>query len=120
MVQVFNSKPSFWTRHVLQKPELGGRNKNDSILGVLLKGKESVNVNFMVAIAYNSGVVLCEQYDETINGEKSANIVHSGFLETFALSSDSVGKRFLMDGCPQQYSKKEEKPLRKLVSLYLK
>ena len=40
MVQVFNSKPSFWTRHVLQKPELGGRNKNDSFLGALLKGKE--------------------------------------------------------------------------------
>lgn len=39
----------------------------------------------MVAIAYNSRVVLCEQYDETINGEKSSNIVHSGFPEAFEI-----------------------------------
>ena len=49
------------------------------------KRKGSVNANFMVAIAYNSGVVLCEQCDETINGGKSANIVHSGFPEAFEI-----------------------------------
>ena len=49
------------------------------------KRKGSVNANFMVAIAYNSGVVLCEQYDETINGEKSANIVRRGFPEAFEI-----------------------------------
>ena len=49
------------------------------------KRKRSVNTNFMVAIAYNSGVVLCEQCNETINGEKSANIVHSGFPEVFEI-----------------------------------
>ena len=49
------------------------------------KIKGSVNANFMVAIAYNSRVVLCEQYDETINGEESSNIVHSGFPEAFEI-----------------------------------
>ena len=68
----------------------------------------------------NSGVFLCEQYDGAANREKPTNIVRSGFPEVFALRSDSVGKRFLMDGCPRQNSKKEEKQLRKLVGLYLK
>ena len=70
------------------------------------KKEGSFNANFVVAIAYNSGVVLCEQHEGAISGEKFANIVRSGFPEAFILISDSVCKRFLMDGCPRQNSKK--------------
>ena len=70
------------------------------------KGKKEggINVNFMVAISYGKGVVLCEQYDGTITGPKFAEILKS-FLKAFNKSSSPKARRFLMDGCPRQNSK---------------
>ena len=70
------------------------------------KGRKEggINVNFMVAISYDKGVVLCEQYDGTITGKKFAEIVRSSFPEGFEKSSNPKAKRFLMDGCPRQNS----------------
>ena len=70
------------------------------------KGKKEggVNVNFMVAISYGKGVVLCEQYDGPITGKKFAAIVKSSFSKAFKKSSNQKGKRFLMDGCPRHNS----------------
>ena len=36
-----------------------------------------------------------------INGDKFANTVCSGFPQASVLSSDSIDKPFLMDGCPE-------------------
>ena len=80
----------------------------------------SVNVNFVVAIAYNSGVVLCEQYGDTINGEKFVSIVHRGFPEAFTLNSDTVCKRFLMDACPQQNSRKGRRGIAEVSGIIFK
>lgn len=71
------------------------------------KGKKEgvVNTNFMVAISYNKGVVLCSHYEGQITGSKMANIVLEDFEEALASSNGPKVKRFLMDGCPRQSSK---------------
>ena len=75
--------------------------------GCVAKGKKegSTNANFMVAIAYNKGAVMCKQYFGQITGEKFAGIVRSEFKRAFENSANPKGKRFLMDGCPRQNSK---------------
>ena len=65
----------------------------------------TTNLNFMVAISYNHGVVLCERYHGTISGAKFAKIVLDHFPESFKNSSNPKGKRLLQDGCPRQNSK---------------
>ena len=63
------------------------------------KGKKEgcTNVNFMVAIAYGKGVVLCEQWEGTITGEKFASIVKRCLRKAFRNSANPKGKLFLMD-----------------------
>ena len=86
------------------------------------KGKKEggINVNFMVAISYGKGVVLCEQYDGTITGKKNAAIVKSSFPKAFKKSSNPKGKRFLMDGCPRQNSKMARRSIQKVGGLVFK
>ena len=71
------------------------------------KGKKegSTNVNFMVAIAYGKGVVLCEQWEGAVTGAKFPGIVQRCFKKAFRKSANPKGKLFLMDGCPRQNSK---------------
>ena len=71
------------------------------------KGKKEgcTDANFMVAISYGKGAVLCEQYDGPITGEKFAAIVKSSLEKAFENSSNPKARRFLMDGCPRQNSK---------------
>ena len=71
------------------------------------KGKKEgcTSVNFMVAIAYGKGVVLCEQWEGTITGEKFASIVKRCLRKAFRNSANPKGKFFLMDGCPRQNSR---------------
>ncbi len=86
----------------------GWRKKTEGLkTGCTAKGKKegAINCNFMVGISYNRGVVLCEQYAGSINGEKMANIVRSSFPQAFEKSIDPRSKRFLQDGCPRQNSK---------------
>ena len=73
-------------------------------IGCVAKGKKegSVNANFMVAISYGAGAVLCSQYFGPITGEKFANIVRNDLPQAFASSSNPRVKRMLMDGCPRQ------------------
>ena len=85
------------------------RKKGEGLsIGCTAKGRKegSVNCNFMVAMSYNSGVVLCEQYQGSITGDKMVQIVMNSFTDAFARSNNPRVKRILMDGCPRQNCKK--------------
>ena len=60
--------------------------------------------NFMVAIAYNHGVNLCEQYEEKLTGQYFADFIREHFDSTFLNSPNPRGKLFLQDGDPRQNS----------------
>ena len=62
--------------------------------------------HFLVAIAHNRGVILCEQYYGNINGEMFAQFISDHFNEAFEKSANPRGKLFLQDGDPSQNSKK--------------
>ena len=62
--------------------------------------------NFMVAIAYEKGVVLCEQYTGHLNGQKFSDFIRDYFSEAFEKGSNPKGKLFLQDGDPSQNSRK--------------
>lgn len=74
--------------------------------GCVAKGsKEGTrNANFIVAMSYSKGVVLCEQYFGTITGPKFADIVKRCFPTAFANSINPRARRIIMDGCPRQNS----------------
>ena len=83
------------------------RKRNEGLeLGCTAKaGKAGVtNVNFMVAISWTHGVVLCEHYEGNITGQKFADIVTQHFPGAFERSIDPRGRRILQDGCPRQNS----------------
>ena len=85
------------------------RKKSEGLrLGCTAKGRKegAVNSNFMIAISYNHGVVLCEQYFGAITGSTMERIIHSSFPQAFEESIKPKGKRFLQDGCPRQNCKK--------------
>ena len=67
--------------------------------------------NFFVAIAYEKGVVLCEQYMGNLNGQMFADFIREHFKETFNKSVNPTGKLFLQDGDPSQNSKKSKTAL---------
>ena len=83
------------------------RLKNEGLV-VTAKGKKegSTNINFMVGISFDKGVVLCEQYKGAINGDKMVKIVESSFEDAFDKSIAPRAKRFLTDRCPRQTCKK--------------
>lgn len=62
--------------------------------------------HFLVAIAHGKGVILAEQYEGKLNGEKFADFVRARFPYMFENSNNSRGKLFLQDGDPSQNSKK--------------
>ena len=62
--------------------------------------------HFMVAIAYGKGVILAEQYEGNINGQKFADFVRDKFPDLFERSVNTRGKLFLQDGDPSQNSRK--------------
>ena len=59
--------------------------------------------NFIVAIAYRKGVMLCE-YQERFTGKCYAEFVRKHFPRAFAESANPRGKLFLQDGDPRQNS----------------
>ena len=61
--------------------------------------------HFMAAIAHGKGVILAEQYEGKINGEKFSDFIRSRFPTMFENSANSRGKLFLQDGDPSQNSK---------------
>ena len=75
-------------------------------LHCVAKGKKEgkTNANFMVAISYGKGVVLCKQYFGAITGRKVRRIFCTEFDEAFAKSCNPNDRVFLQDGCPRQNS----------------
>ena len=69
------------------------------------KGKKegSKQAKFMVAISYNRGVIMCEQYD-SISGTRFAKMMDSCLPQALALSVKPDGNLFLQDGDPSQNS----------------
>lgn len=62
--------------------------------------------NFLVAVAYNKGVVLCKHYPWTVTGERFAEFVSHCFPQVFAKCEvQPQGRLFLQDGDPWQTSK---------------
>ena len=60
-------------------------------------------VEFMVAVSYGKGVILCEQY-KTLNGRYFQSLVEREFPRMFTIA-DKEGRRFfLQDGDPSQNS----------------
>lgn len=68
--------------------------------------------HFMVAMAYNKGVILCEQYFGRINGQKFADFITEHFTATFEQSANPRGRLFLQDGDPSQNSTLARKSMR--------
>ena len=84
--------------------------------GCTAKGKKegSTQVKFMVAISYQQGVVLCEQYDNRLCGRSFSTMVRKKFPLAFSLSINPKAKRLLQDGCPVQNSKRGRRALERL------
>ena len=53
---------------------------------------------FIVAIAHQKGVALCEQYEGKINGDIFSDFIKTHFQETFTRCRIPKGKRFPQDG----------------------
>ena len=48
--------------------------------------------HFIVAISFNKGVILCEQYFGKISGEMFADFIHKHFKEAFLKKQQSKGQ----------------------------
>ena len=66
----------------------------------------------MVEIAYNKGVILCEQYHERLNGELFPKFIEEHFKSCFEKSANPHSKLFLQYGDPSQNSKKARESLK--------
>ena len=67
--------------------------------------------HFIVAIAHQKGVALCEQYEGKINGDMFSDLIKTHIQENFSRRRIPKDKRFLQDGCPVQNSKKARQAL---------
>jgi hypothetical protein len=95
-----------------RKPPTKMWRKKSEGLKYTCKGKKEGSggkmANFLVAIAYNKGVILCEQY-EHMDGEFFQEFAMEHFPTAFKKSSNPKGKLFLQDGDPSQNSAKAKK-----------
>ena len=71
-------------------------------------GSGSRVAHFLVAIAFNRGVILCKQYYGNINSEMFAQFILEHFNDTFEKNANLKQKLFLQYGDPSQNSKKEK------------
>ena len=62
--------------------------------------------HFIVAIAHQKGVLLCEQYECKTSGDMFLDFKNTHFQKTFSRCRIPKGKRFLQGGCTVQNSKK--------------
>ena len=67
-------------------------------------GVEGRTAHFFVSIAYNKGVIACDQYFQRMNGESFSEYVRLNFPQIFAKSANSIVMRFLQDDDPVQNS----------------
>ena len=75
------------------------------------EGSGGRTAHFVVAIAYNKGVILAEQYEGHLNGQKFADFVREQFPKLFENSSNKTGKLFLQNGDPGQNSRKAQQAI---------
>ena len=68
-------------------------------------GSGSHVANFVVAVAYNKGVIFCEQYLGNMNGQLFADFIMENFPQMFEHIANPKGKLFLQDGDLSQNSK---------------
>ena len=68
------------------------------------EGDGGKQAKFFVAITYDNGVILAEQYDK-LNGESFAEFIRTHFADVF-IKSGKVTKTWLQDGDPSQNSAK--------------
>ena len=61
--------------------------------------------HFIVALSFNKGVILCEQYFGKISVEMFADFIHKHFKEAFEKSNGPKDKLFLQDGDSSQNSR---------------
>ena len=91
------------------KTAYGYKKKGESLKLTTKGKKEGVNgkmAHFFVAIDYNKGIVLCEQFLGSCNGESYSTFVKQHFPAAFKKSANPEGMLFLQDGDPTQNSKK--------------
>lgn len=76
--------------------------------GCTSKGKKegTTQVQFLVGISYNAGVVLCEPLTRRMNGHYYSILIKRNFPAAFKKSCNPRAKRVLVDGDPSQNSKK--------------
>ena len=67
-----------------------------------------------VAIAYQKGVILAEQYEGQLNGKRFAEFVREQFPTLFERSSNARGKVLLQDGDPSQNRRKAQEAMRQV------
>ena len=68
-------------------------------------------------IAHQTGVVLCEQYEDKINGDMFSDFIEIHFQETLSWWTIPKEKRLLQDGYPVQNSKKSRQALDTVVAI---
>ena len=64
------------------------------------EGSGGRTAHFIVAIAYNKGVILAEQYEGHLNGQKFVDFVREQFPKLFENSSNKTGKLFCRMAMP--------------------
>jgi len=74
---------------------------------------------FFVSIAYEKGVIACDQYTNRLNGESFARYVRDRFPSLFQLSGNNAS-RFLQDGDPSQNSAASKKAFDDIGALLFK
>ena len=67
--------------------------------------------HFILEIAHQRGVGLCEQDEGKINGDMLSDFIKTHFQETFSWHRIPKGKRFFQDGCPVQSIQKAREAL---------
>ena len=76
-------------RLLLRKLEIGENVAKDYPCFEQQRGKKGVRkygtIVFMVAITYNKGVVMCEEYEGSISGSKFATLCDNHFPQAFML-----------------------------------
>ena len=75
------------------------------------EGSGGKTANLFVAIAYQKGVILAEQYEGQLNGQNFAEFVREQFPTLFERSSNPNGKLFLQHGDPSQNSRKAQEAM---------
>ena len=70
-------------------------------------------VRLMVAVTYNEGVLLCEEYDK-LNGDTFKVIVEKNFEEMFRRAKKNASRLWIQDGDPSQNSAVARRSFKKM------